>query len=639
MRGVRGDSVLRINLSTRQTTRTQLPPRLVEDYLGGRGFTSRLLLEEVGADVDPLAPENKVIFATGPFTGTAWPSSSRYTVAAKSPLTGILGDANSGGFWAVELKRAGHDVVIIEGRSNEPIYLFIDDDQVSFRNAGEVWGKDVITATDLIRKELGDPEVKVACIGQGGENLVRFAAVMNDYYRAAGRTGMGAVMGSKNLKAVAVRGTRGVSPADMERFQRAVAVAFRKNMDSPWLRSFRDSGTAMLVDLCAPLGIMSTRNFSTGVFPQWRDLSPDAFRSRYRVSNGACANCINRCDKRLLIKEGKYRGIFGRAPEYEAISAFGPRCDISDLDAVVYANHLCNLYGLDVMSAGGVIAFAIDLFQAGLLSPQETDGRVLNWGDSDLLVSLVEDIAFRRGFGGLLAEGERRLAQHVGDEAKAFETDIKGLEMVGGDLRGQLEHALGWAVASRGCDHLRGLANVVLFGDRHTVEKVFGKEKFPEILDSLSPKYKGYIIKWSEDFLSTVDALGLCKYVTAYPVFLPEDLCEAYGALTGREVTPDYLMRCGERITNVERLFNLRQGLTAADDTIGRKFKVPMPEGPAKGIAVEIEPMVAEYYRVRQWSADGLPTRAKLDELGLLDMGLEVAEARGLSLARGRGES
>ncbi|QGP93115.1 putative oxidoreductase YdhV [Neomoorella glycerini] len=639
MKSVKGDTVLRVNLSTGQSRIEKLSPHFVADYLGGRGFTSRLMLEEIGAEVDPLGPENKLFFATGPFTGTSWPSSSRYTVAAKSPLTGILGDANSGGFWAVELKRAGYDALIIEGRSPEPVYLFIDDSQVSLRSARGIWGKDFITATDLIREELGDPEIKVAGIGQAGENLVRFAAVMNDYYRAAGRTGMGAVMGSKNLKAIAVRGSQGVRPADMERFQRAVAVAYQKNMASPWLRSFRDAGTAMLVDLCAPLGIMSTRNFASGVFPHWRKINAEAFRSRYRMTNGACANCVNRCDKRLVVLEGQYRGLFGRAPEYEAISAFGPRCDIDDLDAIVYANHLCNLYGMDVMSAGGVIAFAIDLFQAGLLTPEETGGQVLKWGDPELLVNLVQDIAFRKGLGDLLAEGERRLAQHVGDAARELETDIKGLEMVGGDIRGQLEHALGWAVASRGCDHLRGLANVVLFGDRETVEKVFGREKFPEILDSHSPKYKGYVINWCENFLSAVDALGLCKYVTAYPVFLPEDLCEAYAALTGREVTPEYFMLCGERITNVERLFNLRQGLTAADDIVGLKFTKPMPEGPAKGIAVEIEPMVAEYYRVRHWDAQGVPTRAKLQELGLLDAGLQVAEARGLTLSEGGKEN
>ncbi|MDI6642678.1 MAG: aldehyde ferredoxin oxidoreductase family protein, partial [Candidatus Hodarchaeaceae archaeon] len=441
--------VLQVDLTRGKTTTQELDKELAVNYIGGNGFCARLMFDMIKPGTAPLGPKNVLIFAAGPLNGTIWPQAGRYEVGAKSPLTGIYGEANSGGHWGAELKHAGFDAIIVRGRSPKPVYLFIEDGKAELRDAKQLWGRSTLeTETELKEKHGGDAQV--VSIGQAGENLVRFAAIMTSY-RAAARTGLGAVMGSKRLKAVAVRGGLDIEVANLERLERLADTARRRLLLHKFSTSTTKYGTTILVELMSEIGRFPTRNFQSGVFEGAARIGGERLVREYKLKDRACFGCPLRCENFVRVpgaeqlSEGKI--------EYETLSSLGGRCGNADLEGLIHANRLCNLYGIDTISCGGVIAFAMECYERGLLTKRETDGIELEWGNADAIIACIEKIAKREGFGAKLAEGTARFARKFGKEAERFTMVVKGMDEPAQDGRAQKSMGLSHATANRGADH------------------------------------------------------------------------------------------------------------------------------------------------------------------------------------------
>jgi len=601
--------LLRVDLSRKTTSWEEIPPAVLKDYVGARGLGIRYLLDEVDPTCDPLAPENKLIFSTGPLTGTRAPTGARYVVTTKSPLTGVLTCSNSGGFFPAELRRAGVDAIVFEGCSDEPVYLWLSDDRAELRPARDLWGKTTHETTDALVAAHG-PGTRVACIGPAGENRVRFASIMNDKDRAAGRSGVGAVMGAKNLKAVAVRGTTPIRLHDEQAF-RAVVKRYLNRFhetyrdEPPPLRSY---GTAVTVMGTQNVGVFPTRNFQTGQFEQWEALHGETLTQRFLVKPKACFSCPIACGRVTRVDEPGYEGE-GEGPEYETVYSLGSDCGVADLAAVTKANYLCNELGLDTISMGATIACAMEMFEKGVLTEAEA-GMELRFGNARALVELTRLTAYREGFGDLLAEGSLRLATRFGHPELAV--TARGQEFPGYDPRGEQGMGLAYATSPIGASHMRG--------DPAYIE-ILG---VPTLIDPLEWKGKGELVAEWQNTFALIDAAGLCVFFTIRNLVSPDrhvrptGILELLNAATGAGYTLEELERAGERIFNAERLFMIRAGSGGKDDTLPpRMLREPMPDGPAEGMVVHLSEMLEEYYRFRGWDADGNPTPEKLRELGL----------------------
>jgi len=611
--------VLDVDLSRGKALAKPLDARLVRKYLGGAGYCLRFLYGEIGPRTRPLGPENVLVFATGPLTGTLFPQASRHVVAAKSPLTEIWGEAHAAGHWGPELKFAGYDVVIVRGRSPRPVYLWIDDGEASIEDAGELWGRDVRETDAMVKEELGDPEVKLLYIGQAGENLVRFAAVMNDLDRAAARSGLGAVMGSKRLKAIAVRGSKDIPLSHPERYLKLMDELRAKMLADPFTQGRVDYGTTSLVELMNEIGRLPTRNFETGVFERADAIGGKIIRRKYLVKVRADFTCLQRGGRYTGVPEGAYACV-GGGPEYETLCNIGSKCGIDNVESLIYAGHLCNLYGMDTCSAGGTIAWAMECYERGILTKRDTDGLELTWGNHGAMVELVRMIALRKGFGDLLAEGSYRAAKKIGRGSEKYVMTIKKQEVAAQDGRAQKSMGLANATAARGADHLYAFPVLDEVGFEKAIRERFGARYLPEIAQRLNPKYKGLMVKESEDFAIVVESVGVCKYGTMIPpTFFYPDIMRALNVTTGMGLTERELRRIGERLVNLNRMFNVREGVGRKDDTLPeRLLKEPSPEGPPKGHVVELDYMLDDYYRLRGWDLKtGLPTPRKLRALGL----------------------
>lgn len=608
----------RVDLNKERAVVEDLPLDLAVEYLGGNGICARLLFDMLRPGIDPFSPENVLIFATGPINGTLWPQSGRYEVAGKSPLTGLYGEANSGGHWGAALKFAGFDVVIITGKAPKPVRIHLENGKVEILPASELWGMTTIdTEKELVAKH-GDG-TKIVSIGPAGENLVRFASIMHDY-RAAARTGLGAVMGSKNLKAISVRGDGKVPVADEERFEELTKEARRRLISHEFSPSTMKYGTTILVELMNEIGRFPTRNFQSGSFEHAEKIGGERVINEFMVRKRACYNCPLHCE--TYVGKGKRWNIEGKI-EYETLSSLGGRCGNSDLEAILYANRLCNLYGLDTISCGGVIAFAMECYERGLLSKEDTGGIELRWGNADAIIQCIELITRRKGFGNALAEGTARFAQRFGDAAKSFTMVVKGMDEPAQDGRAQKSMGLSHATANRGADHLTSFEVLSEVGFVRGIEERFGKEVMPEAADRLNPKYKPLMVRDGENFCAIVDSLVTCKFGAVWPpVFYFKDYAEVLTLITGVEYTEAKLRFIGERIFTLERAFNIREGITRADDTLpDRLTKEPAPEGPPKGQVVELDQMLREYYELRGWDWNtGWIPREKLEELALPDV-------------------
>ncbi|NPV69317.1 MAG: aldehyde ferredoxin oxidoreductase family protein [Firmicutes bacterium] len=593
--------ILRVNLGDGTLKDESLCPKRAQNYIGARGLGTHIMFKEVDPQVDPLSPANKLIFATGPLTGTAAISSGRYNVITKGPLTGAIAASNSGGYWGPELKFAGYDAVIVEGKAKDPVYLWINDGKAELRCAGKLWGKTTNETEDLIRVET-DPDAKVACIGPAGENLVKFAGIVNDKTRAAGRSGVGAVMGSKNLKAVAVRGTGGVRVANKDAFRDLVLDIFKNKIKTSGVTAagLPSYGTAVLVNVINAHGAFPTRNFQAGVFEGAGKISGETLAGTLLVRKKACFGCPMACGRPSEVKKGKYKSS-GEGPEYEAAWALGADCGIDNLEAVARANYICNELGLDPITMGATLACAMELYEKGYM-PASASDLELRFGDPDVLVEAVRKTGYREGVGNLLAEGSYRLATEFGHPELSMSS--KKQEYPAYDPRAIQGIGLNYATSNRGGCHVRGYM---------ISAEVLG---VPEKLDPFTVEGKGGWTKAFQDITALVDSSGICLFST-FALGAPE-VAAMLKEATGVDYTTESAIECGERIWNLERLFNIKAGFTAADDTLApRLLNEPMPDGPAKGRVNRLSDMLGEYYKVRGWTESGEPAPETLARLGI----------------------
>ena len=582
-------------------------------FLGGRGLNMWLLYQHLNAAVEPLSPENLLIFGAGPLVGTMIPSNGRYNVSSRSPLTGLLGDSNSAGYWSPPLRKIGYDGIIVSGKADKPVYLMVTNDGIELLDASSLWGKTVSETDSIIRQEHGKG-CQVLSIGPGGENLVRFAAVLNNIDRAAGRTGMGAVMGSKNLKAIAIKGKGSIPVANPEAM-RAVSKEIREAMRASASFEARSQyGTPMLVNLYNALGVLPTRNHQSGVFPTADKISGERLKDEYVTKPETCYMCLVHCSRRAEVSSGRFAGTSLEGPEFETMCAMGSNLANDDLASLIYLNRRLNDLGIDSISTGAVISYAMECYEKGLISTKDTDGLKLTWGNIDAILTLVDNIANRKGFGDLLAEGVKRAAEQI-EGSEDYALHVKGMEVPTQGVRGLKAWALGWAVASRGADHCRSFPVMETTWTPEKTEKFFGSKK---AADRFAYEGKGAMVKWGEDFGATHDALGICKIAYKAMGLMPELVAKAYSAVTGIEMDGDELLKAGERIVTLERLLNLKLGLTPDQDTLPKRFTdEPLPEGPGKGETVKLDQMMKEYYELRGWDKNGYPSKDKLAELDM----------------------
>jgi aldehyde:ferredoxin oxidoreductase len=589
---------LRIDLSTGQIKKEDLDLELAMKFVGGRGLGSYFLAEEVDPKTESLSPANKIIIATGPLTGSQAPTGGRYMVVTKSPLTGTIASSNSGGYWGTELKRAGYDMIILEGKSESPCYIYINDDTVEIKDATKYWGKLVSETTDLLVDEVGDARARVLTIGPAGERQSLLASIMNEKYRAAGRSGVGAVMGSKGLKAIVVRGTGKLSPAKADECKTVLANARKKikecEVTSTGLPTY---GTSVLVNLINQSGIYPTNNFQESYFETADKTSGETLADKYLVKKVACFGCPIACGRYSKVDD-----VEGEGPEFETVWAYGANCGIDDLPAIIKANKLCNDYGLDTISAGATIACAMELFEKGLIKSDEIDGPALKFGSSEAIVEWTRKMGTGEGFGKKLADGSFRLAKEYG--AEELSMSVKKLELPAYDPRGVQGHGLQYATSNRGGCHVRGYM---------ISPEIIG---LPEKLDPLSLEGKAVWVKIFQDLTAVIDSLGLCLF-TSFALGA-EDYKDMFNAIVGHNWTTESLLEAGERIWNFERMFNLKAGISPSEDKLPRRLlSEPIPSGPCKGHVHHLGKLLPEYYAKRGWDEKGLPTESKLAELGI----------------------
>ncbi len=614
-----GGSILRVDLTHGSITKQPTDPAEARAFLGGRGLNIKRLWDEVPAHTDGLAPENKVIFGVGPLAGSLFPGGSRFNVSGMSPQTGILGDSNAGGFFGPELKFAGVDQLIVEGRSETPVYLVIWDDWVEIRDASALWGLDVTEATEAIRADLGDRDVQTAVIGPAAENGVRFAGVFSNLVRAAARTGMGSVMASKNLKAVAVRGTGTVPVADLRRFQELIEMVDERIYSHDEYEVRVRLGTTKLVKALNGIGGIVTRHFQSGVFEYADQVSGETIEARFKIKSKACFSCTIPCSRFLVIDDPRFPGLKLEGPEYEPLAGFTSRIGNGDLAFALRCIDLANRYGMDAIALSEVISWSMECQERGILTPADTDGLDLSWGNQEAVLALIGKIMRREGFGDVLAEGVRTAAERVGGGSMEIAMHAKGLEVFQADPRTIKAYALGNAVSSRGADHLRSEPWFEFSGDAEEGVRRYG---VAESAFRLEHKGKGRVVKHFEEMAAICDSLGVCKNTYNNMEVLDwDETAELLNAGTGWDMTGEEVRRVGERIVNLERLFIAREGITRADDTLPHRFlhePLGPPDSPSAGATVDLDQMLDEYYEARGWDlATGLPLPSKLAELGL----------------------
>ncbi len=610
--------MLRVDLTSEKVRVEDIPENILKKFLGGRGLASWYFFNEVPAGADPLGEENKLIFFSGLLTGTISPSASRYSVVTKSPLTGIWSQSNSGGRWGVDLKNAGYDGIIFEGRARKPVYLHIEDGEAKLFDAKELWGLDVRDTVDAIQKAYGS--FNVACIGTAGENLVRYASIMNDRHRAAGRCGPGAVMGSKNLKAVAVKGTRKIEIAHPEDFKRIVGSHIELLGESILGAGLQGYGTNLVLDMVNNCGGLPTRNWQKGVFDRVDEVNGTAVTEKVLEQAVGCFACPIKCGRKTKIKSGPYAGESGEGPEYETVGVFGPMCDVSDIEAITKAGYLCNDLGLDTISCGSSIAFAMECFEKSRLTVEDTGGIKIEFGNAQTIIELIPLIAKREGIGDLLAEGTRLMSSRIGGDTADYAMHVKGLELACYDSRAAKITGLAFATANRGGDHITAYVQGPTF-----LASPFLVIDDSEIADPLEENpEEAHVVKELEDALAVFDSAGSCKFMGM--ALDAREWSQTVEALTDWRFDVDEFREIGERIYNLERAFNVREGMTRKDDTLPKRLlEQPLPDGPAAGQVNEIGPMLDRYYELRGWDTEtGKPLPGTLRRLDLARVAEEL---------------
>ncbi|MFC2059825.1 aldehyde ferredoxin oxidoreductase family protein [Chloroflexota bacterium] len=631
--------ILNVDLSTGDIVKKDIDPKFAREFIGGMGFSCKILYDEVGPDVDPLGPDNIVIFANGPLNGTHAPCSGRTEITTKSPLTGRIGTGNTGGVWGARLKHAGYDVIIVRKQAAKPVYLWIDDDKVELREASHLWGQDTWITSDMIRQEL-DPSltamISVLAIGPAGENLVKYACPLNDYYHVASRSNAGAVMGAKKFKAIAVRGTGAVKISRPEEFKEAAREARERTLAAD--EATRMPGAALESrKLALKRGQLPGKNFQTGVLPQWLETRGQDVAQKYVTKKeGTCYACPIPCFNLVEVKEGKYAGVKeNRGLMPGVVNDWGAKCAIDNLPAIWRCKELCQHLGMDYVGASGSIAFAMELFQRGIITTKDTDGLDLSWGNEDAIIELIKKIAAREGFGAVLAEGSGSAAARIGKGSERYVMTIKGSEIMSPDFRASSKGWIfGYLTNPRGGDNVK---NTHFHADRYSsnwwADEIDMFDDVKAKIYSMPPdevadtwEGKALMCRWFEDLYSLANALGLCFFPAGFRLALgPTHYSKMFSACTGWDTTPQEMMKLGEKIFTLLKAYTIRDGLTRKDDTYPERFFTePLPEGPAKGAMLDrdaVEQRLDEYYDLRGWDKKtGLPTREKLTELGLGDV-------------------
>jgi aldehyde:ferredoxin oxidoreductase len=599
--------ILYVDLNTGITRMEKLNTEYAKKYIGGIGLGMRLWLDNSKQGVDPFSPENPLVLALGPISGTMFPTGGNgHAFVAKSPETFAIGEAVAHGTFGAEMKRAGYDAIILKGKSEKSIYLWIDDDSVQLLDASHLLGMSPSETEEAIKEDIGDYYIRVAAIGLAGEKLSRIACIINEKTRAAGRTGLGAVMGSKNLKAIAIRGTQDIIPAKSDEFMDMVQE-FHERMKGPATQKYRTLGTPENVLVHNALYCMPTRNYNNAHFEGADKVSGEVLNEKFVAKILGCSSCAMRCEHEVVVPEGPYKGTMTRM-EYETLWAMGPYCGIDRLDQIVKGIELANYYGMDAISAGVIAGFAMDCYENGILTQKDFGGIEAKFGNSEALLKLLELMGKREGIGDILAEGVRIAAKKIGKGAEKLAQHIKGLEVTGYDLRCLKTAALGFAVSFRGADH-----------NRHGAYAFDVKGKVDRLK---AEKGRGKMVRDMEDNYAIIDSLIICKFSrgTYYKGLV--EMAKLYNLVTGFDITAEELKKSGERINTIARLINIREGLGRKDDTLPWKvMNMPIPdEGPVKGAVVtqeELDLLLDDYYESRGWTLEGIPTKAKLFELGM----------------------
>lgn len=610
-----GGAILRVDLGNGKIEKKPLDEQMARDYLGGRGFAAYMLYKEIEKGIDPLGEKNKLLMISGPLSGMFAPGGGKCTFSAKSPLTGGYADSNIGGYITAEMKYAGIDMIVFEGKAEKPSYLFIDDDTIELRDASKYWGKGAITTEKEMKDNLGD-DFQIATIGPGGENQVNIACISHEWGRQAGRTGLGAVMGSKNIKAIAIRGTNGVDVADYKAYRSAAHKMFTTIQKAPNLKNWQTYGTTIVVRWCNEVGAFPTRNFSTGTFEDYENLVGEVFRRDLVINDKACFACPTTCGKYSHIKTDKW-DFYIEGPEYETIALLGGNVGINDLKKIAYANLLCDELGIDTISAGSIIAFAIDCYKKGIITKKDTDGLELDWGKEEPIFKLIEMIAHRKGIGKVLSRGTKYAAKQFGAGSEKFAIQVKGMEISGYEIHSAPAMALAYMTTDIGAHHNRAWA--ITYDIEVGREKIEGKAKRVIELQHIRPLF---------------DMLGACR-LQWVEVELPlETYPPLFNAITGFGYSWDEMLKCSERVWNLTRCFWIREfdDFGRSWDSLPARFtEEPATSGPTKGDVMSLETqkqLLDEYYKLRGWNDNGIPTEDKLKELGL-HFALKDLKARG----------
>ncbi len=619
--------ILIVDLTNKKIGEKPISDEMVEKYLGSRGISAKILWDGTDRNTEPLGADNILIFSAGTLTGTFAPSSGRVTITTKSPATNMYLKSSTGGHWGSKLKYAGYDILVVKGKSKKPAYIFIDNKEVSIRDADHLWGKDVRETTEKIKEELGDQHIQVACIGPAGEKKVLFSAIMFTTYHAASRGGAGAVMGSKNLKAVAVRGINGLKVANPVKFKESSMRCRELLMNDsmyPSTSKFGTSGSLMWVN---QEGLIGTRNFRDGPFDKASYLTGQYLvEAGYLKGRIGCESCVFGCHRYTEWKDG-----FSGGPEYETLASLGCGLCIGDTEAVLKGNELCNIYGLDTISTGGVIQWAIESFERGAFTEEDTSGVILNWSDSSVMLELIKEIAFREGIGDLLAEGTKRASEKLGKDSYKWAVQARGLEQSRADTRSAKGYALAFALNPRGPDHLHTECSAEFGGTPEGIErikKITGSEKYavPYITEK-----RPEIVQWHEDCYAATDALGFCAFATTAAYSLtPADMAKIFSYATGINMDENKLMKAGARIVTLEQCYNIKLGKTREWHVLPYRLmneKSPVEAG-STNTKEEIDGMLDEYFELRKWDKKtSYPYLETLNSLNLEEIGDELNKA------------
>ena len=601
--------ILRVDLNERKIRVESLTDKVAEKFVGGCGLGTKILYEETTAATDPLGPENLLILATGPVTGTKMFNSDRFDAVSKSPLTGIYTESSAGGYWGGKFKRCGYDAMVVMGKAASPVYISIDNDDVEIKDASYLWGKDTFETNDILKKELGQ-SVKVIAIGQAGENLVKISNIVTDGYhgRVLGRCGIGAVMGSKNLKAIAVNSSKNVEVADEEELKKLLKKHGPGMREGP--KVIREGGTSVGLDFCEEIGNLPIKNWYQGTWPEGaKKLTGMTMAKEILVDRYHCGQCVINCGRVVHAVGGPYNGKRIAGPEYETLAMMGANCLIDDLRTIVKANELCNRHGLDTISTGGVIGFAMEAYDRGLITKSDTDGIELTWGNGSALIEMIEHIVVRKGFGRVLGEGVRKAAEEIGGSAEEFAVEVKGLEPPGHDPRARFTQGLGFATSSRGACHL---ASFTMDFEEGSIIEDLGSPGLP---NRFNTEGKGENVSRMQNLMCMFDSLVCCKF-NLFGGITVNPLIHFLNSVTGWHIDHSEFFKNGDRIFNLKRLYNVRLGISRKDDTLPPRLLTHRRGGGTNELPL-LNIMLSDYYLYRGWDEFGIPTRDRLRELGL----------------------